>query len=177
MIIYKDIITNDELFTDSNRMKVVDDCLYKVLCTFVTRKEGEIVLAGANPSADAEDLGDGGTDEKVQAGLDLVLNQCLVETQFSKDDYKKYLKTYTKALLDKWTSMGVSGAQLDEYKEKFTKAATHIVKLLGTKPQFYLGESCNADGMVAVLSYEDNEKGEEEAYMYFFKHGLEEEKC
>lgn len=59
-----------------------------------TRKEGEVVLAGSNPSAEeaSEDF-----DENVQTGLDVVLNHCLVETSFSnKNGFKTYLKDYTK---------------------------------------------------------------------------------
>lgn len=60
----------------------------------VTRKIGDIQLEGANPSAEEVEEG---TDETVESGLDLVLNQRLVETGFTKADYKNYLKTYTKA--------------------------------------------------------------------------------
>lgn len=96
MRIYKDIITGDELFTDSNKLNLVDDCLYEVLCHHVTRKHGDIVLAGSNPSAEEEDM-DGGTDEQTESGLDLVLNQKLQSTSFDKAGYKNYLKTYTKS--------------------------------------------------------------------------------
>lgn len=95
MIIFKDILTGDEMFTDSNKLKLVDDCIYEVTCTHVTRRQGEIVLAGSNPSAEEE--GDGGTDEQVESGLDLVLNQRLQSSSFDKASYKTYLKTYTKA--------------------------------------------------------------------------------
>lgn len=95
MRIYKDIITGDELFTDSNRVELIDDCLYEVYCSHVTRREGDIVLAGANPSAEEE--GDIGSDERVESGLDLVLNQKLQVTSFNKKDYMSYLKTYTKS--------------------------------------------------------------------------------
>lgn len=97
MIIFKDILTGDELFTDSNKLNLVDDCLYEVLCTHVTRKQGEIVLDGANPSAEDDPDDMGGSDPSVQSGLDLVLNQHLQTTSFNKADYKKYLKTYTRA--------------------------------------------------------------------------------
>lgn len=43
--------------------------------------------------------------------------------------------------------------------------------------EFYIGESCNPDGMVALLEYRDKPDGSgEEALMLFFKHGLESEK-
>lgn len=96
MIIFKDIITGDELFTDSNKVTLIEDCLYEVLCNHVSRKEGDYQLEGANPSAEGED-GDAGVDETVQSGLDLVLNQRLQETSFDKAAYKQYLKTYTKS--------------------------------------------------------------------------------
>lgn len=60
----------------------------------VSRGPGEIRIDGANPSAEEVDEG---TEEVVETGLDVVLNQRLVETGFTKNDYKNYLKTYTKA--------------------------------------------------------------------------------
>lgn len=95
MIIFKDIITGDELFTDSNKLNLVDDCLYEVSCSHVTRKHGEIVLPGANPSAEEGD--DFVEDANVESGLDLVLNQKLQVTSFDKAGYKTYLKSYTKS--------------------------------------------------------------------------------
>lgn len=175
MIIYKDILTGDELFTDSNKLNLIDDCLYEVLCTHVTRRQGDIVLDGANPSAeDGDDLG--GTDEAVESGLDLVLNQKLQVTSFNKADYKTYLKTYTKALQDKWKEMELSPEQLAEYKEKFTNAVKKVLPKLDDV-EFYVGESCNPDGMVALLEYRDKPDGSgEEALMLFYKHGLDAEK-
>lgn len=176
MIIFKDILTGDELFTDSNKLNLVDDCLYEVSCTHISRKQGEIVLDGANPSAEEE--GDmGGPDETVESGLDLVLNQRLQSTSFNKSDYKNYLKTYTKALQDKWKEMELTPEQLAEYKEKFTLAVKKVLPKLDDV-EFYLGESCNPDGMVALLEYRDKPDGSgEEALMLFYKHGLESEKC
>lgn len=175
MIIFKDLITNDELFTDSNKLNLVDDCLYEVECHHVTRRHGEVVLPGANPSAEGED-GDTGTDEAVESGLDLVLNQRLQTTTFDKASYKTYLKTYTKSLQEKWKELEFSEEKLNEYKTKFTNAAKLILPKLGDV-EFYMGESCNPDGMVCLLEYRDKPDGSgEQAYMLFFKQGLEAEK-
>lgn len=96
MKVFKDIVTGDEMFTDSNKINLIDDCLYEVLCSRITRREGGFVLDGANPSAEGEDGDDCGTDEVVESGLDLVLNQHLNPTvAFNKADYLKYLKTYS----------------------------------------------------------------------------------
>ncbi|RWS12431.1 microtubule-binding protein-like protein [Dinothrombium tinctorium] len=191
MIIYKDIITNDEMFTDSSKVKLVDDCLYEVQCQvciafkngcvfinyflfiqYVTRRQGEITLEGANPSAEEFEEG---TDDSVESGLDLVLNQRLVETGFSKADYKNYIKTYTKALQEKWKENGKSAEEIEHAKTKVTEAIKKILPKLGDY-KFYLGESSNPDGMVALLDYREGPDGNEVPTMLFLKHGLEEEK-
>lgn len=59
-------------------MKLVDDLIYEFKGKHVVRKEGEIVLAGSNPSAEGEDADDG-ADENVERGIDFVLNHKLVE--------------------------------------------------------------------------------------------------
>lgn len=177
MIIYKDILTGDELFTDSNKLNLVDDCLYEVSCTHVTRRHGEIVLAGANPSAEEEPEVGGGGGDNVESGLDLVLNQRLQNTSFDKAAYKTYLRTYTKALQEKWKTLGLTDEQLEEYKTKFTAAVKKVLPKLDDV-EFYLGETCNPDGMVALLEYREKPDGSgEEALMLFYKHGLESEKC
>ncbi|GFS77526.1 translationally-controlled tumor protein homolog [Trichonephila clavipes] len=173
MIIFRDIITGDEMFTDSSKYRVVDGCLYEVQCRHVQRRLGDITLDGANPSQEGED--DEGTEESVESGLDLVLNQRLVETGFSKSDYKNYLKTYTKSLMDKWKELGQSDTEISEAKSKFTEAVKKVLPKIGDY-QFFMGESSNPDGLIALLDYRENSDGSETPTMIFFKHGLEEEK-
>jgi len=171
MIIYKDLLTGDEMFTDSSKVKLVDGAIFEVECRHISRKLGEVELAGSNPSA--EEL-DEGTDEASESGLDLVLNQRLVETAFSKADYKNYLKTYTKALQEKWKELEWSEEQTGIAKTKLTEAVKKVLPKLDDY-QFFLGESTNPDGMVALLEYRENDSGEV-PIMMFFKHGMEEEK-
>lgn len=172
MIIFKDLLTGDEMFTDSSKYKVIDDCIYEVDCRHVSRKHGEVTLDGANPS---QENGDEGTDEVTESGLDLVLNQRLIETGFSKNDYKSYLKMYTKALQDKWKELGKSESEINEAKSKFTEAVKKVLPKLGDF-QFFMGESSNPDGLIALLEYRQIAGGDEKPIMIFFKHGLEEEK-
>lgn len=172
MLIFKDLITGDEMFTDSSKYKVIDDCLYEVECRLVQRKLGDVQLDGANPS---QEEADEGTDEVVESGLDLVLNQRLIETGFSKNDYKTYLKGYTKSLQDKWKEMGKSDDDIAAAKSKFTEAVKKVLPKIGDL-QFFMGESSNPDGLIALLEYRENDSGNETPFMIFFKHGLEEEK-
>jgi hypothetical protein len=160
------------MFTDSSKVRVVEDCLFEVECRQVSRKMGDVILDGANPSAeDAEE----GCDDAVESGLDVVLNQRLVETGFSKNDYKNYLKTYTKSLQEKWKESGMSDDKIADAKGKFTTAVKTVLPKLGDL-QFFLGESSNPDGMVALLEYREMEGRGEVPLLLFFKHGLEEEK-
>ena len=162
------------MFTDSSKIKVVDDCIYEVECRYVTRKEGDVTLDGANPSAEGEDADDG-AEACVVSGLDVVLNQRLVETGFSKADYKNYLKTYTKSLMEEWKKREWSEEKIADSKAKFTEAAKQMLKKV-SDAKFYLGESSNPDGMVALLEYRENASGDETPILLFFKHGVEEEK-
>lgn len=176
MLIFRDLITEDELFTDANKIDLVDDCIYEVVCNSVSRKQGDFVLAGSNPSAEGEDADDGPSDEVVETGLDLVLNQKLNETKFDKAAYKTYLKGYTKSLQEKWKSMEMSEEEIKDAQNKFKLAVSKVLPKLD-EFAFYIGESYNPDGMVALLEYRDKPDGSgHEARMLFFKQGLESEK-
>lgn len=61
----------------------------------ITRKSGDIDIAGFNPSAEEADEG---TDEAVESGVDIVMNHRLQETfAFTdKKSYTSYLKDYMK---------------------------------------------------------------------------------
>jgi len=174
MKIYRCIVSGDEMFTDSTKVKVIDDCLYEVYCKHVVRKQGDVVIDGANPSAEDADEG---CDEQVEAGLDVVLNQRLVETSFDKAAFKSYLKTYTKALQDKWKEEGMVDEKIAEAKGKIMEGVKKILPKLDDA-SFYMGENMNPDGLVGVLEYRDGagDDGGEAAILLFLKHGLIEEK-
>ena len=81
---------------------------------YETRKEGEIVLAGANASEEAGD--DEGTDESSVSGIDIVLNHQLVETGFGdKKGFTAYLKAYMKKVL-KYLEENDRASEIDEFK-------------------------------------------------------------
>lgn len=72
--------------------------------------------------------------------------------------------------------MGLSDEELAEHKAKFTEAVKKVLPKLDDV-EFYVGESCNPDGMVCLLEYRDKPDGSgEQALMLFYKHGLECEK-
>lgn len=141
------------MFTDSSKVKLVDGCVWEVECNvsvpidqicipiyalpfqYVIRKQGDIAIDGFNPSA--EEL-DEGTDETSESGYDLVLNQRLLETSFSKADFKNYLKTYTKALQEKWKELEWPEDKVAEAKAKLTEGVKKILPIVGDA-QFFMG--------------------------------------
>lgn len=172
MKIFKDLFTGDEMFTDSYKIKLVDDVIYEVYGKYVTRKQGEIVLAGSNPSAEEVD---DGTDESSESGVDIVLNQRLQEAVCfgDKKSYLSYLKEYMKNLANKLQETNPS--EVDNFKTKMNEVVKKLLPRFKDF-QFYTGESCDCDsGMVAILEYRDVD-GEEVPVMMFFKYGLLEEK-
>jgi len=170
MRIYKDFITGDEMFSDTYKIKLVDQVLYEVTGKLVTRKGGDIQLDGANPSAEeaSED-----TDEAVESGVDIVLNHRLVETfAFDKKGYMLYLKDYMKKIVERLQEKEPD--QVDVFKTNMNKV---MKELLGRFKdlQFFTGESMDPDGMVVMVEYKDVD-GDNIPILYAFKHGLEEEK-
>ena len=77
-------------------------------------------------------------------------------------------------LQEKWKESGYTDEKLSEAKAKITEAVKKILPKVDDF-QFFIGESSNPDGIVALLEYK-KDGDDEKPFMYFFKHGLEEEK-
>lgn len=83
------------MFSDTYKIKLIDEVVYEVYGKLVQRRHGEIEIAGFNPSAEEADEGN---DEAVESGVDIVLNHRLCETFAFNDkkSYTAYLKDYMK---------------------------------------------------------------------------------
>jgi len=166
MLIYKDVISGDEMLSDAYPLKEVDDVVIEVDCSMVVIKEGDVDI-GANPSAeDAE--------EALEDGAQTVNNIAhafrLQPTSFDKKSYLTYLKSYMKAVK----------AVLQESKPDrvavFEKNAAAFAKKIVANfkdYEFYTGESMDADGMIALLNYREDGVT---PYFILWKDGLKEEK-
>ncbi|CAK9811487.1 Translationally-controlled tumor protein homolog [Anthophora quadrimaculata] len=171
MRVYKDIMTGDEMFSDSYKIKLVDDVLYEVYGKLITRKTGDVDIAGFNPSA--EDAADK-TEEVEQSGVDVVMNHRLQETFIfaDKKQYTAYLKNYMKSLVAKLEE--TSPDQVEIFKTNTNKVMKDILSRFKDL-QFFTGESMDVDGIVALMEYREID-GESVPVLMFFKHGLEEQK-
>ncbi|KAH8334900.1 hypothetical protein KR074_002172 [Drosophila pseudoananassae] len=172
MKIYKDIITGDEMFTDTYKIKLVDEVIYEVYGKLITRTSDDIKLEGANASAEEADEA---TDTTSESGIDVVLNQRLAECFAfgDKKSYTLYLKDYMKKVLAKLEENAPD--QVDVFKTNMNKAMKDILGRF-KELQFFTGESMDCDGMVALVEYREID-GDSVPVLMFFKHGLEEEKC
>ena len=91
---------------------------------YETRKEGEVVLAGANAS---QEEADEGTDENSVSGIDIVLNLQLVETGFGdKEGFTTYLKDYMKKVL-KYLEENDRKDEIDEFKANINKVMKDLM--------------------------------------------------
>jgi len=171
MRIYKDKLTGDEMFSDTYKIKLVDDVIYEVYGKHVSRKSDDVQLSGANPSAEDADEG---TDEAVESGVDIVLNHRLVESFAfpDKKSYTLYLKDYMKTLIPKLEKEAPD--QVDVFKNNINKVMKDILSRFKDL-QFFTGESMEIEGLVGLMEYRDID-GESVPVMMFLKHGLDEEK-
>ncbi|KAF9075756.1 translationally controlled tumor-associated [Rhodocollybia butyracea] len=168
MLLYSDILSEDEMFSDAFPVKEVDDIVYEVDCSLITVKAGADVDIGANPSA--EDA-----DEALEEGATQVNNVVysfrLKQTSFDKKSFLTYLKAYMKAV------KGRLQEKKPERVEAFEKGAAAFAKKIVAKfddYEFYTGEGMNPDGMVALLNYREDGIT---PYFTFWKDGLKEIKC
>ncbi|CAE6470099.1 unnamed protein product [Rhizoctonia solani] len=146
MLLYTDILTGDEVFSDAFPIKLVDDIVYEIDCSMIV-VDATNVDTGANPSA--EDA-----DEALEDGAKQVNNVIhsfrLQPSTFDKKGYLAYLKGYMKAVKDKLP---------EERRPAFEKnAQAYAKKIIANFKdfEFYTGESMNPDGLVALLNYRED---------------------
>ncbi|KAJ3807135.1 translationally controlled tumor-associated [Lentinula lateritia] len=167
MLLYSDVVSGDEMFSDAFPLKAVGDIVYEVDCSLITVKAGADVDIGANPSSEDADeaLEDGATQVN-----NVVYSFRLQSTSFDKKSYLVYLKGYMKKIK----------AHLQEVNpdrvEPFEKDAAAFAKKVVTNfkdYEFYTGEGMDPDGMVALLNYREDGVT---PYFTFWKDGLKEVK-
>jgi len=166
-LLYKDRISGDEMFSDAFPIKVVDDIVFEVDCQNITIKKGADVDIGANPSAEDQ-------EEALEEGAEQVNNVVhsfrLQPTSFDKSTFLKYLKGYMKAIKGKLEE------KLPDRVTNFEKGAQAYAKKIVVNfkdYEFYVGESLDTEGMVALLNYREDGIT---PYFTFWKDGLEEVK-
>ncbi|RYN43826.1 hypothetical protein AA0112_g440 [Alternaria arborescens] len=168
MLIYKDILTGDEIISDSYNLKEIDGVVYEADCTKIT-VGGESFDTGANASAEEQEEG---AEDSAETKIDVVYSFRLNETGFDKKGYLTYLKGYMKAVKDGLKKKGADEATIKDFE---TKASGYAKKIISNFKdyEFFTGESMNPDGMIVLLNYREDGVT---PYVTVWKHGLEEMK-
>ncbi|KAL8951742.1 MAG: hypothetical protein Q9222_002292 [Ikaeria aurantiellina] len=174
MIIYKDIVSGDEIISDTYNLIEKEDAVYEVDCKKVTLGN-ESFDTGANPSAEEAEEG---VDDSSKQVIDVVhgfrLNFLGDEASGTrafgtKKDYMGQLKTYMKKVVAK---LKENGADEEKIKAFQTGAQNYYTKHIAPNFKdfdFYTGESMDPDGMVALLNYREDGMT---PYMTIWKYGL-----
>ena len=90
MIIFKDILTDDEVLSDSYDIKEIDGVVYEADCKRITLGVDNIDI-GANASAEEQEEA---TDDQATTVIDIVHSFRLNTTSFkNKKEYMLYLKS------------------------------------------------------------------------------------
>jgi len=174
MLVFKDIVSGDEMCSDAYKYVLKDDEFYYFPAELKQYKDGDIddSLLGGNKSA--EEPGDDVVDPNVKYMIDIVHDFRLVEVQFSNK--KDYMATNLKPFIGAVKKHLIKTNQLEEGKVKEWEGAfqkkvkTHLLDVFSDL-QFFVGESMDSTGMVAAVNYEDDKP-----VVIMFKSGLIEEK-
>jgi len=172
MKIYKDIVSGDELGSDSYPTKdvVVNGypLFYELETKQVTRSIGNIDI-GANPSGE-EGAEDEGADDKAVTVNNMADAHRLVETSYDKKNYTAHIKAYLKRVSEKVAAAG------KDQKAFQAAAQEYVGKTLIPKFDdyaFYTGETMDPEAMVVLKVYKEDGII---PYFLVWKDGVKEEK-
>ncbi|XP_064342493.1 translationally-controlled tumor protein-like [Camelus dromedarius] len=130
MIIYRDLNSHDEMFSDIYKIWEVEGG------ETGSRSEGNIdhSLVGGNASAEGPE-GEG-RESTVTTGVYIVMNHHLQETSFTKEAYKKYIRDYMKPIKGK-----LAEQRPERVKPFMTRAAGQIKHILANFKNYESYES------------------------------------
>ncbi|KAF7589232.1 hypothetical protein BBP40_004574 [Aspergillus hancockii] len=177
MIIYTDIISGDEVLSDTFNIKEVDGVFYECDCKKYLKKTNEdFELEGANPSAEGGD-DEGGEGESVMVHdiedqFRLVWLKAEEGLKPSKDAFKSHLKTYMKKVLTKLQEKGADAETIAAFK---AGAPAGVKKLLANYDNYdvLMGQSMDGDAMHILIDFREDGVT---PFATLWKHGLGEVK-
>ncbi|OVA00211.1 Translationally controlled tumor protein [Macleaya cordata] len=168
MLVYQDLLTGDELLSDSFPYKEIENgALWEVEGKWVVKGSVDVDI-GANPSQEGGDEDEGVDDQAVKV-VDIVDTFRLQEQPpFDKKQFVTYIKRYIKLLTPK-----LEGEKQEEFKKCIEGATKSLLSKLKDL-QFFVGESMNDDSTLVFAYYKD---GATDPTFLYFAHGLKEIKC
>eukprot|EP01006_Ploeotia_vitrea_P058837 TRINITY_DN70370_c0_g1_i1.p1 TRINITY_DN70370_c0_g1~~TRINITY_DN70370_c0_g1_i1.p1 ORF type:complete len:179 (-),score=11.65 TRINITY_DN70370_c0_g1_i1:89-625(-) len=177
MLVYKDIITGDEMLSDAYKLLPVVDSegntvegLMMVESKMVTEGGGDIDIGCGNSFGGGDE--DGGVDDNSQNVNNVIAGFQYTETQLgSAAEFKGWIKDYMNAIRAKMREKGKPKEEIQAFMALAPNIAKFFLKNF-SEVQFYLGPSFNPDSMVFSI-YPD---GATTPNFYYIMPGLVEEK-
>lgn len=172
MIVFEDLFTGKELFSDAYPCKLIDEFCYEAEGMIITLDNTiDESSIGGNASAEAED--EGGADDSKETAINLVYAFKLKPYDIDKKQYTNYIKAYGKKLVEKLTAAGKSEEDIAAFKGKLQKKCAEIVKNYKDY-DVYISEDYNEDGMLPLLNYREDGTT---PYFTYFAAGVKGVKC
>ncbi|MCV2423789.1 translationally-controlled tumor protein [Paucibacter sp. DJ4R-1] len=168
MLVYQDLLTGDELLSDSFPYKELENgVLWEVEGKWVVTGAVDFDI-GANPSAEGGGEDEGVDDQAVKV-VDIVDTFRLQEQPpFDKKQFIAYVKKYIKLLEPKLDEEGKK-----VFKDNIQSATKYLMGKLSDL-QFFVGESMGDDSTLVFAYYKE---GAADPTFLYFAHGLKEVKC
>eukprot|EP01115_Flamella_aegyptia_P012329 TRINITY_DN609_c1_g1_i1.p1 TRINITY_DN609_c1_g1~~TRINITY_DN609_c1_g1_i1.p1 ORF type:complete len:165 (-),score=64.12 TRINITY_DN609_c1_g1_i1:158-652(-) len=163
MIVYLDVFSGDEMFSDALNPKVVQGCLYEVEAKMVSAGEE---VGGLVP--EGEDV-----DDSVEQVLNVVKYAKLNETTFTKKQFITWFKRYMKKVLAYLQENNPD--RVGEFKTEAGAVSKVLVKKF-KEFTFYVGESYDQEAGLAMSFWNSKDDGSCVPTFWFFRDGVKEEK-
>ncbi|KAJ4836644.1 hypothetical protein Tsubulata_036531 [Turnera subulata] len=168
MLVYQDLLTNDELLSDSFPYEEIENgMLWEVKGKWVVEEGAMDFNIGANPSAEGGE--DEGVDDQAVKVVDIISTFRLQEQPtFDKKQFVTYMKRYIKLLTPKLD------AEKQELFKKHIEGATKYLLSKIKELQFFVGESMQDDASMVFAYYKE---GATDPTFLYFAYGMKELKC
>ncbi|THF96618.1 hypothetical protein TEA_004271 [Camellia sinensis var. sinensis] len=149
MLVYQDLLTGDELLSDSFPYREIHNgVLWEVDGKWVVQGAVDVDI-GANPSAEGGDEDEGVNDQAVKV-VDIVDTFRLQEQPpFDKKQFVAFIKKYIKLLTPK-----LEGEKQEEFKKNIEGATKFLLSKLSDL-QFFVGEGMHDDSTLVFAYYKD----------------------
>ncbi|KAG6437477.1 hypothetical protein SASPL_102394 [Salvia splendens] len=168
MLVYQDLLSGDELLSDSFTYKEIENgMLWEVEGKWVVQGAVSVDI-GANPSAEGADDEEGVDDQAVKVVDILDTFRLQEQPPFDKKQFIAYVKKYIKNLTPK-----LEPEKQDQFKKGIEGATKYLVSKLKDF-QYFVGESMHDDGTMVFAYYKE---GATDPTFLYLAHGLKEVKC
>jgi len=171
MLIYKDIITNSELGSDSyKRTDRHGGVIFELDGKLVLKGGDQIVLDGANPSAEEEQET---LEESVVKVINIVDAHKLEQSPVDKKGFIKDIKAYMKRIKTIMEGNGKSAEEVNAFQTNAEAAVKEILKSFQDYEVYRGEQDSDLEGMPVLCNYREDGVT---PYLVYFTNGVIEEK-